>query len=152
MFLLIIYYHPPHPTFSDAPVFLVHPVDTVVVEKQGLLLSCAADGRPTPFVAWKKDGEVLNPKHRGFIAVTGGTSELEFSSVLRSDQGSYSCWANNSVNVAESQSGVVTVNCEYKTLVSRNYVRCCCSVSVRVVLQNARMLPIFLVHTKKIGK
>ena len=67
-------------------------------------LQCGAKGKPEPDVRWIHDGYIK----------TSGTKRtvLMFSAINRTDAGSYTCSANNSVGSSEKQVDVV-VNCKY---------------------------------------
>ena len=67
-------------------------------------LICTFTGIPNPDIRWEKDNSVfLLGEGRKIINSTGGTtktSQLEITSLLRSDAGVYTCSVTNVANVA----------------------------------------------------
>ncbi|KAH0618306.1 hypothetical protein JD844_017377 [Phrynosoma platyrhinos] len=64
-----------------------------VVENSQVLLSCVADGIPTPSMKWKKDGILLMSTMRKHISGTHG--DLFVDDVVPEDTGIYTCIASN---------------------------------------------------------
>ena len=64
---------------------------------------------------WTKDGEALDisTEQRLNVSLSANTSRLTLSNVVRADHGLYRCVANNSVNTATSDPGILIVYCEY---------------------------------------
>ncbi|XP_055671290.1 hemicentin-1 [Falco peregrinus] len=63
-----------------------------VTEDSQAVLSCVADGIPTPTINWKKDNTLLTERGK-YRAVPGG--DLILDNVVPADAGSYTCIANN---------------------------------------------------------
>uniref|UniRef100_A0A8C4U7D5 Hemicentin-1 n=1 Tax=Falco tinnunculus TaxID=100819 RepID=A0A8C4U7D5_FALTI len=63
-----------------------------VTEDSQAVLSCVADGIPTPTINWKKDNTLLTEIGK-YRAVPGG--DLILDNVVPADAGSYTCIANN---------------------------------------------------------
>ena len=81
------------------------PSTLVVAEGDVAQLICLVGGVPTPRVVWTKDGVAIG-EGPGVEVLEGGA--LFISAVEISDQGSYSCWAGNSLgNDSETFSLVV---------------------------------------------
>ena len=70
-----------------------------VVVGEDLVVSCTAEGRPTPGILWKKNNTVLNSSQNENILImsSNGRSELTITNVTNSDSGEYSCTAVNQV-------------------------------------------------------
>ena len=69
-----------------------------------MTIGCTATGNPEPDVEWKRDGKVR---------VSGKkTASLTFSSVNKTDAGTYTCTARNRAGTADYQVTLV-VNCKY---------------------------------------
>ena len=66
-------------------------------------ISCVASGKPEPDVTWSRNGRVKSSgKKKAFLI---------FNSVKRTDDGQYTCKANNSVNNISSPIKLV-VDCK----------------------------------------
>ena len=107
------------------PVSVTIPLaDMMVVETEGgmVTFTCTATGVPAPYFTWSPpdDGDRISVNtdpavidSDGFISVT---STLTISSLLKTDTGTYTCTANNTVmgsNIIMSRTFNITVNCEY---------------------------------------
>ena len=68
-----------------------------VVVGEDLVVSCTAEGRPTPGISWKKNNTVLNSSQREYILIlsSNGRSELTINNITNSESGEYSCTAVN---------------------------------------------------------
>ncbi|XP_009996158.1 PREDICTED: hemicentin-1 [Chaetura pelagica] len=64
-----------------------------VTEDSQAVLSCVAEGIPTPTVKWKKDNTLLTEKGGKYQAMPDG--HLVLDSVVPEDSGSYTCIASN---------------------------------------------------------
>ncbi|EDO38077.1 predicted protein, partial [Nematostella vectensis] len=82
------------------PKITLHPEPTVVREGKPLILTCVADGRPSPSYTWILDGQVIQDSFNGTVKV---------ERARREDAGSYRCVANNSIGSQTSRSADVTV-------------------------------------------
>ena len=116
MFLIITYVSP----HAD-PVSLTAPLtDMSVVEEEGVMatFTCIARGVPEPVFTW-------TPPEGGRISVSTSpmadgegfsvTSTLTISSLLRTDAGSYTCTASNTVmgsNMMVARTFTLSINCE----------------------------------------
>ena len=89
-------------------------INGVAVNKksgQSISLNCTADGIPTPTIVWRKDGQLIVPNNKRSISVqlSAGfrsnisldiiTSNLTINDLTGSDNGSYSCRADNKANI-----------------------------------------------------
>ena len=110
--------------FLSDPVSVTVPLaDVMVVETEGdmVTFTCTATGVPSPSFTWSPpdDGDRISVNtdpavtdSDGFISVT---STLTISSLLRTDAGTYTCTASNTVmgsNMMISRTFNVTVYCE----------------------------------------
>ncbi|XP_009071332.1 PREDICTED: hemicentin-1-like, partial [Acanthisitta chloris] len=64
-----------------------------VTEGSQAVLSCVADGIPTPTISWKKDNVLLTEAVGKYRAVAGG--DLVLDNVVPEDSGSYTCVATS---------------------------------------------------------
>jgi len=96
----------PSPTPPSRPLIRSPTPSIVVVAEGGVAqLICLVGGVPTPLVVWTKDDMEIGAEP-GVVVLEGGA--LFISDVDISDQGSYSCWAGNSLgNDSETFSLVV---------------------------------------------
>ena len=82
------------------------PIPTTHTEGERFELICTFTGIPNPDIRWEKDGSVfLLGQGRRIINSTGGTtktSQLEITTLLRSDAGVYTCSVTNLANRAMS--------------------------------------------------
>ena len=80
------------------------PAPTTHTEGEQFELICTFTGIPNPEICWEKDRSVfLLGEGRRVINSTGGTtktSQLEISTLLRSDAGVYTCSVTNDANRA----------------------------------------------------
>ena len=110
----------------DPPKFFTHPRAQTINETDTLVLTCELEGKPLANVAWQNDGVRLDPSKDNRLDITqptrvnGSESRLTITRVNRTDQGNYTCRANNSVDTVMSSTSRVTVQCEYSN--SRNCV------------------------------
>jgi len=70
-------------------------VNTIVNPGDDVVLVCRANGRPTPSLIWTYNDAQINagPRH----VISG--DQLEIKEFKNSDQGSYSCIANNKLGL-----------------------------------------------------
>ena len=75
-----------------------------VCEGSQVVLTCEAEGNPKPYVAWKRNGNVLQ----------NSTSTMYIiSSVKRGDKGSYTCEATNAAGSTSNITSIADVQCEF---------------------------------------
>lgn len=79
---------------------------TEVVEGGSALLSCRAEGYPTPAMTWFKDGTRLPSEERHVITTTGSLRILQ---VEERDGGLYTCQAINVIGVRTARSELVVM-------------------------------------------
>ena len=91
----------PDQDFFKKPYFIKIPKYTEVQEGAPVRFDCTAFGRPTPTLAWFKNGVPINddPKHRLFINEEGVHSLL-LPAATFDDAAVYSCVATNKVGEA----------------------------------------------------
>ncbi|XP_069777626.1 peroxidasin homolog isoform X1 [Narcine bancroftii] len=78
------------------PKFTVRPKDQIITEGHTVDFDCAAEGNPTPVIAWTKAGGRLPSDTRHAVLPTG---TLRIVEVAAHDQGQYECQAINVVQV-----------------------------------------------------
>ena len=93
---------------NSAPYLWNPPSATTVNEGQTALLTCSADGHPTPRITWSKDSSSL-PVGRHVVESSGA---LIVKNVKPEDDGVYSCRAENVLG-SSSASAKLTVQCEF---------------------------------------
>ena len=99
---------------------------------QNVSFNCTADGIPMPTIVWRKNGQLLIPNNKRNIAqlsnsagfrsntipgVVQVTSILTITDLTGSDNGSYSCRADNEANIG----AVLTIPYQL-TVVERKFV------------------------------
>ena len=99
----------------DAPEFTQHPEGVVKIEGQVVIFSCLVEGNPQPSIKWTKNDNTLNIEADPDLNKTssGNTHTLTIQNVHRSDEGQYRCVASNSIGNTTSNSGTLSVHCEY---------------------------------------
>ena len=98
-------FHLPH--FAELPI-ITYPTSANVTysEREAVIIGCKTTGQPVPDVSWI---------HNGRVKFSGSkTATLNFSSISKTDAGSYTCKANNSAGITEKQL-ILLVNCKYHT-------------------------------------
>ena len=98
---------------------------------QDVSFNCTAEGIPIPRIIWRKDGRLIIPNHKRSIAQSSNSTRLRSSiipgvvqvtSILTitgltvSDNGSYSCGADN-----EARIGAVLTTPYQLTVVERKF-------------------------------
>ncbi|XP_068547343.1 hemicentin-1 isoform X4 [Anas acuta] len=68
-------------------------VEYTVMEDSRAVLTCVADGIPTPTINWKKDNTLLTERVGKYKAMPDG--DLILDNVVPEDSGNYTCIANN---------------------------------------------------------
>ena len=84
------------------PVITRPPQDKIVRENAALQLTCEASGQPRPIITWSKDG----------VQQSSAGNRFEISSIKKSQEGTYTCTADNQVKDAKTASARVTVECK----------------------------------------
>ena len=96
-----------------AQLLYINGVSVVKKSGQSISLNCTADGIPTPTIVWMNNGQliVLNNKRSISVQLSAGfrsnnnfdtvrtTSILTINDLTGSDNGSYSCRADNKANI-----------------------------------------------------
>ena len=77
------------------------------VEGSSVNISCTATGKPDPEVSWIRNGQIKSSGRR--------IAYLNFDQIKRTDDGLYTCTANNSAGT-KSQKGIVVVCCESEVI------------------------------------
>lgn len=83
---------------------ILSPVKTIVNESDPVSFYCKASGFPQPTIAWSKleDGTAIFP----------GGNDLNYTSVNRTDSGTYICTATNGVLGPATASATLLVQCK----------------------------------------
>lgn len=86
--------------------FRVIPLSQSIISEESLILNCTPPpGNPPPKVVWKKDGQLIDSR----IKISADNS-LHINRVQSSDQGRYSCVAENTVAIRESPQALIKVS------------------------------------------
>uniref|UniRef100_A0A8C1ZWA3 Leucine-rich repeats and immunoglobulin-like domains 2 n=1 Tax=Cyprinus carpio TaxID=7962 RepID=A0A8C1ZWA3_CYPCA len=83
-------------TVNELPTFLKTPMDLTIRTGTVARLECAAEGHPTPQIAWQKDGGINFPAARERrMHVMPDDDNFFIANVKTEDMGVYSCTAKN---------------------------------------------------------
>uniref|UniRef100_A0A8C2K6M7 Leucine-rich repeats and immunoglobulin-like domains 2 n=1 Tax=Cyprinus carpio TaxID=7962 RepID=A0A8C2K6M7_CYPCA len=83
-------------TVNELPTFLKTPMDLTIRTGTVARLECAAEGHPTPQIAWQKDGGINFPAARERrMHVMPDDDTFFIANVKTEDMGVYSCTAKN---------------------------------------------------------
>ncbi|XP_027837989.1 neogenin isoform X2 [Aphis gossypii] len=74
------------------PQFIRKPKDTMVLEKEDIILECEVAGKPPPRVTWLKNGDRI--KQDEYLQFVNGTN-LKISGLMTMDSGMFQCLASN---------------------------------------------------------
>ena len=82
----------------DPPQLLAFPssVRSVVVGET-LVVSCSADGRPTPVISWTRNNMSLRSSESENIHISNGGQRLTITNFTQSNNSFYSCMASNDI-------------------------------------------------------
>lgn len=73
----------------DSPSITTRPNDITVTKGDRLVLTCHANGNPSPTISWSKESGSIRPGHPTF------GSALVIPDAVKSDAGKYICTATN---------------------------------------------------------
>ena len=91
--------------FVEAPQISVSSVQTSYKEGSSVSINCTASGKPEPDVTWVRNGRVESSgKKAAFLIV---------NNITRTDDGQYTCRANNSVKITATHTTLVVL-CKLK--------------------------------------
>ena len=101
--------------FSLVVAQLLYTTGVTLLKERGqnVLFNCTADGIPVPTIVWRKDGQLIIPSNRRNLSLQSSngfrsntipgvvqvTSILTITDLTGSDNGSYSCRADNEANI-----------------------------------------------------
>ena len=110
----------PSLSFTDPPKFLKQPSRETKSEGQRVSLECQIEGKPKPTVTWLKDGAEVNSTGDSRITASNNldTWTLNITQLNRTDEGNYTCQANNSLDNKTSTTAQLTVNCKSLSFVT----------------------------------
>ncbi|XP_078144162.1 neural cell adhesion molecule L1.1-like [Centroberyx gerrardi] len=80
---------------SQPPVLTEMPTSYTAFSREEISLTCEATGNPTPIFRWVKDGEAFGPERKA-----SGSLRAEGEEPLSDYQGSYRCYASNTLGTA----------------------------------------------------
>nr|XP_029723407.1 papilin-like isoform X4 [Aedes albopictus] len=103
----VVHTPPPPPVYvpDPAPVSARQelPYGTQFAPNSNITIGCKVDGYPRPTVNWFKDGRIMEPTNRVFIA---DDHTLHVFGALPSDSGSYKCLARNEHSEAFEENNI----------------------------------------------
>ncbi|XP_063695154.1 leucine-rich repeats and immunoglobulin-like domains protein 2 [Bolinopsis microptera] len=85
----------PQPLVCVVPVIAAPEPEIKVIEHKNISIECLVTGDPTPTVSWFKDGDPLEPQANRYTEIVGTHHKLVFRSVMYTDEGIYTCTADN---------------------------------------------------------
>ena len=93
--------------FADESVISIHKCPSPITEGSNTTLYCNATGNPVPVVTWiyQETGVIVS-----------STEELVFTSIDRSQAGSYKCHAFNGIGSNSTRKCSLDVFCKYNLL------------------------------------
>ena len=77
-----------------------------------MVLSCDADGKPSPTLSWTRNGSPITTSDNSSISISEDSKQLTITNVRRTDSGEYQCVANNSLGNASSNAALLNVQCK----------------------------------------
>ncbi|XP_016334136.1 contactin-1a-like [Sinocyclocheilus anshuiensis] len=97
---------------SCAPTFIYNPVKKVLLgaENRRVVIECKPRAAPKPKFIWKRGSELLTNSSRMLIWDDGS---LEILNLSKSDEGSYTCYAENDRGKSNS-TGTLTITGQTK--------------------------------------
>ncbi|XP_075998447.1 contactin-1a [Genypterus blacodes] len=104
--------------YACAPTFEHNPVKKVLAARNGrVVIECRPKAAPKPAIFWSKGTELLHNSTRVFILEDGS---LEILNVTRSDEGRYTCFAENDRGKANSTGSLSVTDATKITLAPSN--------------------------------
>lgn len=108
--------------FVAKPSIITAPVNTTVIHGNSMILSCQADGHPTPMISWFKSGDRISSTL--YSSTRPGFSQLNISTINKADAGDYICVGSNYVGNTSSSIAFVTVYCKFHKKDAKNCKFC----------------------------
>ena len=106
---ICLYYlfNPAQNVFAEIPVISPALINGSYIEGSSVNISCTATGKPDPEVSWVRNGQIYSSGRK--------TAHLTFDAINRTDDGLYTCTANNAVGTKTHKETLV-VRCESESL------------------------------------
>jgi len=102
-------------TVEYMPEIDIQQVYLASADKSHIYISCIVDSSPRARVSWAKDGQSILPGWPGSdqysVSVDGATHNLILQTITSDSFGVYSCFAENSVGVAQASTHVSDLGC-----------------------------------------
>ena len=93
------------------PRFTITPEEIIYVNLgDSIILTCQAEGTPTPEILWYKDANPVNPSST--IGIFNDGTELRISTIRNEDIGDYTCIARNGEGQISTTSRVIIAGIE----------------------------------------
>ncbi|CAG9120603.1 unnamed protein product [Plutella xylostella] len=89
-------------SLTEPAVITIPPVSKEAVRAKTVRFNCTAEGRPTPNVAWYKDGRRLPLTGRTKVLKYEGRYELVISTITSDDAGVYQCFASTPTSLTSA--------------------------------------------------
>ena len=109
--------------FTDPPSIQTHPHAVTVEEGENVTLFCNATGSSLT-ISWTFNGFFLPTSGDSRISFLTGNKQLIIKNVNRTDSGEYRCVASNMVGKDTSNAAIVSVECEYSTILAVLFMVC----------------------------
>ncbi|XP_026189309.1 neural cell adhesion molecule L1.1-like isoform X2 [Mastacembelus armatus] len=141
------------PNMSQPPVLIEMPTSYTAFSQEDFNLPCEATGNPIPTFRWVKDGETFGAELKG-----SGTLRADEEEPLNSYEGSYRCYASNTLGTAMTQTVKVIVESQpvllkqqkiYKTAYEGNSMILSCNPPESSTLPHIHWMDKKMVHIKQ---
>uniref|UniRef100_A0A7N8Y9I8 Neural cell adhesion molecule L1.1-like n=1 Tax=Mastacembelus armatus TaxID=205130 RepID=A0A7N8Y9I8_9TELE len=138
---------------SQPPVLIEMPTSYTAFSQEDFNLPCEATGNPIPTFRWVKDGETFGAELKG-----SGTLRADEEEPLNSYEGSYRCYASNTLGTAMTQTVKVIVESQpvllkqqkiYKTAYEGNSMILSCNPPESSTLPHIHWMDKKMVHIKQ---
>ena len=95
------------------PIINPPSINGTYTEGSSVNISCTATGKPDPEVLWIRDGQIKSSGR--------STAYLNFAQIKRTDDGLYTCTANNSAGT-KSHKEILVVRCKSELLLKFTFL------------------------------
>jgi hypothetical protein len=100
---------------AEIPVISPPSINGSYIEGSSVNISCTATGKPDPEVSWMRNGHITSSGRK--------TAYLNFDQIKRTDDGLYTCTANNSAGTI-TRKEILVVRCESELVLQFTSLSC----------------------------